>query len=424
MSPTRHIISETAAVTQTKDGQAQRELRVRLWVLGLLTLLAAAAVVAHFTVVPPFEPRWGILGNFLDVKVYRAGGDVVLKGLPLYEGPVFAQMHFTYTPFAALLFAPLAVLPEQLVVVGWTVAILVALALVVALCWKQLGYRLTPQVWAVSILGAVLATYLEPVRTTINYAQINVFLMLIVLWDLGRPTGSRLRGVGVGLAAAIKLTPAFFLVYLFITRQFRALVVALGTLAGTIVLAFAVLPRDSLRYFTGVLVDSDRIGASAAPSNQSVGGVLIQVLDDPTPPFALWLVCTALVGLASLAAVWLAHRDGHVLLAVTLTGLTACAVSPFSWAHHWVWWVPLIVVLANAAIVSGKWLYWFAPVAVAAATLAWSHRFAPDFVGIGLFMFLPGPPFEVLAQCVFVATHLVVVAATIGYFLRSRRAVR
>ena len=51
------------------------------------------------------------------------------------------------------------------------------------------------------------------------FGQINIFLMLLVIADFARspvtPMGKRLpRGVLIGIAAAIKLTPLLFIVYL------------------------------------------------------------------------------------------------------------------------------------------------------------------------------------------------------------------
>ena len=73
---------------------------------------------------------------------------------------------------------------------------------VVAMVGVQLLYFL-----AVEHLTVAVALLLEPVRTTVWYGQINVFLMLLLLWDLGRPAGSRFKGFSIGIAAGIKLTP-------------------------------------------------------------------------------------------------------------------------------------------------------------------------------------------------------------------------
>ncbi|NKT14578.1 DUF2029 domain-containing protein [Rhodococcus hoagii] len=59
-----------------------------------------------------------------------------------------------------------------------------------------------PRLWLLSTLLAIAVTTLEPVRSTIWFGQINVFLVLLVVWDLTRPAGSRLRGTCTGIAAA------------------------------------------------------------------------------------------------------------------------------------------------------------------------------------------------------------------------------
>ena len=61
--------------------------------------------------------------------------------------------------------------------------------------WRFAGDR------AVSLVAIVML--FEPVRTTIWYGQINVFLMLLVPADLTRDDDSRVRGLGTGLAAGI-----------------------------------------------------------------------------------------------------------------------------------------------------------------------------------------------------------------------------
>ncbi|WP_156112223.1 glycosyltransferase 87 family protein, partial [Prescottella defluvii] len=78
------------------------------------------------------------------------------------------------------------------------------------------------RVVVVSVLLAVACTFLEPVRTTLFYGQINLVLMALVLWDVSRADGSRIKGVGVGIAAGIKLTPAYFVLYYLVLRKWRA----------------------------------------------------------------------------------------------------------------------------------------------------------------------------------------------------------
>lgn len=377
-------------------------------------LVAAAAVAAvgvlvfHVVAVPLDNPFYGLFRNYADLAIYRAGGDAVVHRTGVYDGPILFGMQFTYTPFAAIVFAPLALLTQSAANVVWWSATFLALAATVALSFKSLGYRLDRRVGLLSVLLAVAATALEPVRTTVWLGQVNVFLMLLVLWDLTRPDGSRLRGVGVGVATGIKLTPGFFLVYLAVTRQWRSCVTALGALAATVAVGFAAIPGDALSYWTGQFRSTERVGPVDAPSNQSVNGVLGQLLrfydvarySNPDnagvfePPTWMWLLFAVPAVALGVAAARVAHRREHELLAVVLTGMTAATVSPFSWGHHWVWFVPLFVLALHFALTSAARLRWLVPVAAALPALTWWHPYpdrpglhgAEHPIGIGLFM--------------------------------------
>ncbi|MGV7904013.1 glycosyltransferase 87 family protein, partial [Mycobacterium kansasii] len=91
---------------------------------------------------------------------------------------------------------------------------LLALLACILIAFRLVGFVRDGRVWFAAICLTLVATVLEPVRTTLWFGQINVFLMLLLLWDLGRPAGSRFKGFSIGIAAGIKLTPLFFLAYL------------------------------------------------------------------------------------------------------------------------------------------------------------------------------------------------------------------
>ncbi|MFC9788781.1 glycosyltransferase 87 family protein [Rhodococcus sp. NPDC127528] len=392
---------------------AGRSLPSTPWLVGTLAALAAAVVLAHDRVVPLAAPLWGLFRNGLDLLVYRSGGATVLTGAGLYDHALHGGMWYTYPPFSAILFAPLRALSPDLTSLLGYLANFAFLYLVVLLCWRRLGYRPDRTLYVVSALLTVIFSWLEPVRTTIWLGQINLLLMLIVLWDLGRPEGSRLRGFAVGLAAGIKLTPALFIVQLVVTRQWRAAATATATLAATVAVGFVVLFSDSWAYWTVTLRQSTRIGETAWPANQSAAGVIARLLHEAEPPRLLWLAVAAALTVLGMTAVHLAHRRGQDLLATTMCGLTSCAVSPFSWGHHWVWFVPLIVLALDRALRSSRVLSFALPVALAAPLLCWAHRFPDGVWAIGLFM-VPAPAalapvFEAAYPLLFVVTAVTVV---------------
>jgi alpha-1,2-mannosyltransferase len=71
-------------------------------------------------------------------------------------------------------------------------------------------------------------------------------------------------------------------------------------------------------------------------------------LDVPT---SLALLAVAAVGVTALVISARVDRDGDPVFGVALCGMATAAVSPFSWGYHWVWFVPLAVVVLHGAIV-------------------------------------------------------------------------
>jgi alpha-1,2-mannosyltransferase len=301
----------------------------------VLALACLSVLVWLVVVVALVDP------TFVDVRVYRAEGRALLDGADLY-GPLPGITSVnTYPPFAALLFVPAALAPLGFVKVASVVLNLGLLVLVSWLSMRLAGGRTT--VAAVAALAAV-AIWSEPVMTSFSYGQINLALLALVLWDATLPAESRLRGVGIGLAAAIKVTPALLIVYLVLTGRFRAAATAVGTVVATMAVMLLVDADSTWTYWTHQLFDFSRIGRLENAANQSVRGWLVRAHHTrDTPPVEMLLVLAVLiVGLA--VAVLAYHRLGEAwgLLATAVTGLL---VSPISWSHHWVWCVPILALL-------------------------------------------------------------------------------
>lgn len=321
------------------DGvQGESRHAVKWWVWVLLVVWAA--------LITPRLVR-GIGGSFddlglLDLQIYRMGGRAVLDGRSLYDlSYAINGLPFTYTPFAALVFVPLAL-------AGWTGgAILITVASLAALVRTALlavrsggGGGFLPR-WAEAPATAVLVLFgltLWPSLSTLEFGQVNIVLMWLVVEDLfGKGRGSRWQGVGIGLATGIKLTPALFIVMLFISRSRRQAVTAAITFVGTVVVGFLLQPGSAWRYWTETVFDSTRIGAPAYLGNQSINGVARRVLGADGPSGKVWLVAAVIVVVGGF---WVARRAwtcGYPAAAVLATSCVMLLVSPISWSHHWVW---------------------------------------------------------------------------------------
>ncbi|HEY7596609.1 MAG TPA: glycosyltransferase 87 family protein [Actinophytocola sp.] len=303
--------------------------------------VANLAVVAWFLL--SFR-RGGVSGYVyrIDLDVYRIGATVWRHRGQLYgqlPAPRYGRHHlpFTYPPIAAIVFVPFALIPFGLASATITVLTIAALALVLAVTLRSLD--VPPHrhlVWA--LLPATLL--LEPVRSTLHYGQINVLLMALVVLDCLTRTPRWPRGVLLGLAAAIKLTPAAFVLFFLIRGDRRAaLTAALSFLCVTGV-GFLLAWRDSVRYWTATAFDTRRIGGITFASDQSIKALLVRL---GLGPGALWLVlAVALVGMAAIG-MRRAFAARRPTWALGLNAFGALPASPISWSHHWVWAAPILL---------------------------------------------------------------------------------
>jgi alpha-1,2-mannosyltransferase len=292
-------------------------------------------------------------GYLYDSGVYRdMGGERVLRHLPLYDDtdPSGLSGLFTYPPFAALLFTQLVRMPTPVYQVAFPAACAIALVASVWVCLRMVGRRAGLQRVAEAFALGAFLLWIQPVRWTMFLGQINLFLLAMVLTDLAASRRRWYRGIAIGLASGIKLTPALFIVYLVVTRQFRTAATAAATFLGTIAVAFAVLPDDSAAFWRRAVFDTHRIGPQSYDDNQSLAGLLARNLNVTEVPAATALAASAATACAGLGIAYLAHRRGHVLAGACAAGLTGLLVSPISWSHHWVWLVPVFVLAWAGAL--------------------------------------------------------------------------
>ncbi|WFE37839.1 glycosyltransferase 87 family protein [Micromonospora sp. WMMD998] len=309
----------------------------------------ALAVIAEaiFTRDPYWALRWTV-----DLKVYLASGEAVRHGTSLYDvaiqSPLYGPMPYLYPPLTAILFfVPLSLLPIGAASLVWNTLSLIALGGVAWLSLGIAGIRTPRTRAALTLVVLVLATWLLPVRIQLIAGQINMFLLLLVLLDFRGYTG-RWRGLGIGIAAGLKVTPLIFIAYLVVTRQWRAAATATGAFLGTVALGFVLLPADAARYWGGLVLHSSRAGGVWDTPNQSLSGALARGVS--STQFAhWWLVVLAIVAVLGLAVARYAHQHGSDFLGFSAAAVTGLLVSPVSWEHHWVYVIPLLVWLAVRA---------------------------------------------------------------------------
>jgi alpha-1,2-mannosyltransferase len=310
-----------------------------------------------------------------DATVYRAAGlavrhqPVLLYSLRLGT----PDDPFLYPPFAGLLFA----LPSELSFGLWQVLLAaVTIGLLPIVAYAALGMAGRPAGLARAAAAfaiAAVSLWLEPVAMTLFFGQINVVLLALIICDFALPDRFKGKGVGIGLAAGIKLTPLIFILYLLLTRRIRAGLVSLGTFAATVIIGFALLPHAAADYWWS----GKAFGSVSNPFhllNQSLYGVLLRLTHDAQhQAHTYWLFAAVAVGVAGLATSVVASRRGCELLGVVTCIATSLLVSPISYSHDYVIVIPALALaaygprrlayrIAGVAVIIGLFGWWPVPI--------------------------------------------------------------
>lgn len=289
----------------------------------------------------------------LDLAVYLQAGSDLTRGVSPYV--VRETLPFTYPPFAALLAAPLSLVPPGVAGAVVSLASGVALLTTVLVLSGRLGLPRSSLWWVVPGL-----LVMSPVWRTFGFGQVNLVLMALVVVD-AFVVPKRWRGLLTGVAAGIKVVPGIFAVYYLATRQWGACALSGFGFLVTVGLGWVVLPRDSPTFWFVLLRDSSRVGGLAYPDNVSLTGSLLRTFGD-SASLATWPLAIVVVAAGAVTARVLHRRDDDAaaLVVVAMAGLLA---SPVTWSHHWVWVVPIglwlisrRLTLAAVLLVAATWL--------------------------------------------------------------------
>ncbi|MEJ3744340.1 glycosyltransferase 87 family protein [Actinomycetes bacterium KLBMP 9797] len=288
-----------------------------------------------------------------DLHIYYGAARTVADGQPLYGYVAENGGPFTYPPFAVLPLRLLAAVPEGALQVLWmvlTCAAVAAIAVTVgATVTGGVADRRRPLVVAAVACAVLLSA---PAQSNLRFGQVSVFIVLLALLDGVGVTPARWRGVLVGVAAAVKLTPLLFVVYFVVAGRWRDAARAVAAFVACAAVGALVLPADSWQYWSGTMLRTSRIGDLASLGNQSVHGALMRIGVPPGALPVLWAVLVAAICAAALLRARRLDRDGERTRAAVLVGCATVAASPVSWTHHQVWTVlaaMLLIATSGAA---------------------------------------------------------------------------
>ena len=348
--------------------------RLARWAVEFLPPFAVALLILPFVIERGTLFPWHPSTIDLQVYVYAvkdmlAGKDILATTTPGWG------LYFIYPPIAAILMTPLAFGPYWFWQVVWTGGLVWAQQSVLKRCGAPRG-------WKLGIIGIAVVLAVEPIRTTLGYGQVNTILMALVIADLLPDSpGERRRipqGILTGLAAAIKLTPALFVIFMFLIGKRRAAITAIIGFAIFTAIGAIFLFRETVVFFGGLSGGDTRTASPLYAGNQSLLGVFYRLGDSSRVTTLLGLAVAAV--LAVLGCLVAAHwwRVGEKVFAVAIVGLTTCLASPLSWTHHYVWILPLAMAVLSPGVprwaryLGGFWVIWVC-VCLPLALLPYGH---------------------------------------------------
>lgn len=327
---------------ETADQPVTGPRRFRRWVVEFAPAYVVSLIMLPLIIAGgrywPFKP------STMDLQVYYYAVRAMLHGQNIMEwtSPGF-HLWFIYPPAAAIIMLPLAIGPFIVWELVWIAGLVIAQNVVMIRCG-------VPRGWPLALMSLALVIGMEPIRTTIGYAQINTFLMVLVIIDLlpadpDRPRsikqGRIPQGILIGLAAAVKLTPAIFVLMLLMLGKKKPAITAIITFAVLTAIGTVAQPAATVSYLKSLAGGDTHTSGPVYVGNQSLLGVVLRLFGENPTNTLIGLGVSAIMAIvaAFVGAHW--WRQGAHVLAIGFVGLGSNLASPLSWTHHFVWILPV-----------------------------------------------------------------------------------
>ncbi|MCL4203368.1 MAG: DUF2029 domain-containing protein [Pirellulaceae bacterium] len=345
-------------MTDMRTGGSLRRSLLMTASAGICLLWGAATLVR---VVPPRHASFDFVQEWASARNYFEGQPVyssLNETIPRYLGREWRIETMdvnAHPPSSVLALLPLGRLDYRTAHAAWNVISLACLAM--ALWWiaGRGGLELPP--WTLLPILALILTSNSFTQQIIQ-GQLNLLLLMLFVaaWRADRNGRPALSGGLMGVAAAIKLFPAFMGLYYLARRDWRAVAgmgVSFLLLNGITV---AVLGLQTYQEYFGHVVPTVQDGFRDFWPNASINGYWSKLLDAPnrhviplteSPVLAKALTLAAVLLVTALAAwkCWTSYSPAQRDIAFAVCILAVMLVSPITWDHYF-----LILILGWAIL--------------------------------------------------------------------------
>ena len=235
-------------------------------------------------------------------------------------------------PLVQLMLRPLTALP--LPVAATIFRVLSFASLIACVYWLA---RSSEERWTLADYGALLAW--APMASVISLNQLTWVLWPLLLWTWWwwRQDRWSAGSVGYGLALGLKPFLAVFLLWLLITRRWRAAIVSIGVAALPLAIGVAAYGIDVSRAWIQAVRD---VTWTYAPMNASLPGIVSRVITSaPAGSSGPLAASLALVGGATIVIITLLRTRRQPIDRSWLPLMaSALLASPLGWLYY-LWWM-------------------------------------------------------------------------------------
>ena len=367
--------------------------------------------------------------RFEDLYERFSDGSVLLHGGNLYA--LRPQLNNTNPPFVTLAYLPLRALGHSGGAYAMTFISTACIAAVAIIAIRQVtAMDPWPAILLSSFVGVPVALLISyPLQVMYREGQIRALVIVLVVADL-LLVPRRFRGLLIGIAAGLTLTPLAFALILWFKDGRSAVVRAIAAMLATMLVGLAAGFGASLHFWFSLLPSGQQVNlvvtnmATVARGTPDFGlrsnASLLAALSRPPMSDVLGLgaakALSVLLGLVALVLVAFATRAlvrrSLPLSAIVLIAVFTLVFSPVSWEHYWIWTLlcPFVAIEVwdqeRFRLAASGSLILFA----ATATDSLGVRYSVVTGHLGSIVLIPVRNLYVSAGLIFMATMLISVA--------------
>ncbi len=302
-----------------------------------------------------------------DYGAYYMAGTVLNRGEDLYDiahmqsmAPElinFTNAPYVYPPLVAIVNMPLALLSFPLAYRVWLLIQLICLFVSIDLVARNLP-ALGKWAWPFTF---ILVANMYTAYLALDIGQVNmlVLLVLCLVLHLARRQHDAWVGVVIALGVMIKIVPLLLLGYFLLQKRWRVLP---GFIIGMLVLLIPSLlipgPQAAMGYFSRI-IGAEMGSQISIPANVSLAGLAYftanSLLHSPAAlPLLRWgSTLLVLAGLAFITLKKLVPHEAPASLVLVMWIMGIALISPTTWEHNLVWFIPAFGVIADGLVRRG-----------------------------------------------------------------------